>query len=155
VSNSSAAGWAYVPTGPTGTLGPTGPTGASITGPTGANGPTGPSLSSLASVAAAMATSVNNYSPASYVGGTTNRLLITPTAGGSTITGLSATSVPDGWQVVLYNVSATITITFSNASGSSSAANQFLCPGAVSASLGPQTAAIVQYVAASTAWIFL
>ena len=102
-----------------------------------------------------MATSVNNYSPAGYVGGTTNRLLITPTSGGSTCTGLSASGVPDGWEVVLYNVSATIQITFPNASGSSSAANQFLCPGAGAVVLDVQTGVIIQYVAALTAWIFL
>jgi hypothetical protein len=159
MANSNVGGLSYTgagsgtgPTGPTG-AGPTGPTGASITGATGPTGPAG--SGALASVSAAMGTSVNDYAPAGYVGGTTNRILITPTSGGSTCTGLNASGVPDGWQAVLYNTSATISITFSNASGSSSSANQFLCPGAAAAILGPQTSVLVQYVAALTAWIFL
>lgn len=152
-TGAAGAAGATGPTGPSGgPIGPTGPTGTAG-GPTGPTGPAG--LITLSSINANMGATANNFAPAGYVAGTTNRILITPNAGGSTCTGILAIGIPDGWQVVLYNNSATVSITFSNASGSSSAANQFLCPGAGAAVLGVQTAVIIQYVAAYSAWIFL
>lgn len=104
------------------------------------------------SVSAAISSSQNNYSPAGYVAGTTNRLLLTPSAAVN-LSGLVA-SPTDGYAVVIYNVSATNSITFLNQSGLSSAANQFLCPGVGSAVLGPQAAALLIYVVSLSAWIF-
>ena len=104
------------------------------------------------SVSATVAASVNNYSPTSYAGGTTNRLILTPNAGGSTITGLSASGVPDGWQITIYNPSTTDSINFSNLSASSSAGNKFACPGGVTAVLSPQNAVTLKYCV--NQWIF-
>lgn len=150
------------PTGPTGTAGTAGPTGPSggpqgPTGPTGpstgATGPTGPAGPALASVSAAPATSQNNYSPTGYVAGTTNRLLLTPSAA-VTITGLVASGVPDNWTVLIFNASTTQTVTFANLSGSSTTANQFACPQGVAASLGPQTGVNIHYVSSLDYWVF-
>lgn len=136
------------PTGPTGIAGPTGPangpTGPTGAGPTGATGPTGPGPANLSSVTdLSVPTTVNNYSPGLYAGGVTDRLLLTPAPGGSTITGLVA--AVDGWAVYVYNQSTTDSITFTNLSASSSAGNKFACPQSTSAVLPPQTGAIWQY----------
>lgn len=156
------------PTGPTGPAsGPTGPTGPSVTGPTGPsgtgpNGPTGPTgagptgptgpggVATLSSVSASVAASVNNYSPVGYVAGTTNRLLLTPNTGGSTITGLLA--APDGWQILIWNPSSTDSLIFAHLSGSSTSTNQFACPGASPAYLGPYSAVTIAYI--SNVWVF-
>lgn len=155
------------PTGPTGTAGssgaagPTGPSGgpAGPTGPTGSaggpTGPTGPAGSvSLSSVTASPASSVNNYAPTGWSVSVTNRLLLTPASGGSTLTGLQAGGIADGWQVLIVNESGTNSLYFSHLSGSSSAGNQFSCPGAGTASLGPLAAVTIAYVAAISAWVF-
>jgi hypothetical protein len=106
----------------------------------------------VSSVSATVAASVNNYAPAGYVGGTTNRLILTPAGGGSTITGLSASGVPDHWTITIYNPSTTDVIYFSNLSASSSAGNKFACPGGVTAVLSPQNAAVLKYVV--NQWVF-
>jgi hypothetical protein len=141
------------PMGPTGTgpTGPTGPTGTGPTGPTGA-GPTGPTGAGtpLVSVTASVGASVNNYSPGGYAGGVTNRLILTPNSGGSTITGLVAGT--DGWQLVIYNPSTTDSLSFPNLSGSSTSTNQFACPNGVTNVLGPQTGVLIEYV--TNQWVF-
>lgn len=149
------------PTGPSGSgaTGPTGPTGIGtqgVTGPTGSTGPTGPGAmgGSLASVTATVASSVNNYSPSGYVAGTTNRLILTPASGGSTITGLVA--AVDGWQIRIWNPSTTDSLQFAHLSGSSTGSNQFSCSLGSNQFIQPLSAAIVEYVGGSTLkWIFL
>ncbi len=137
------------PTGPTGSggNGPTGPTGASA-GPTGPTGPAG--LITLVSVSATLASSQNNYSPTGYVGGTTNRLILTAASGGSTMTGLVGAT--DGWAVFVYNASSTDSIVFLNLSGLSLAANQFACSQGLAQSLPPLTGANILYVV--NQWVF-
>jgi hypothetical protein len=129
-----------------GPTGPAGPTGPYIAGPT---GPTGPSPTNLVGVVASVPLTVNDYAPTGYVAGSTDRLILTPTSSGSTITGLLA--APDGWQILIYNPSTLYSITFSNLSGSIST-NQFACPGGVSAVLGPQYAVMIAYCVSQ--WIF-
>ena len=147
------------PTGATGAAGPTGPSGgpAGPTGPTGPGtgdtGPTGPAGPALASVTATVPTTANNYAPTGYTGGTTNRLLLTPSVGGSTITGLSASGVPDNWEVYVYNPSATLTLSFSHLSGSSAASAQFSCPQGSTLQLAPLTGLLLRYIS-SICWTF-
>jgi hypothetical protein len=140
-------------TGATGTAGPTGPSGGPIgpTGPTGqAGGPTGPTgpagLVSLSSVTATVASSVNNYAPSGYVVGTTNRLILTPASGGSTITGLLATGVPDNWSILIVNASSANTLYFPHLSGSSASANQFSNANAAEWAIPPLGTARINYV---------
>jgi hypothetical protein len=97
-----------------------------------------------ASVTATLAASQNNYSPAGYVGGTTNRLLLAAASGGSTITGLAAAT--DGWALYMVNTSTTDSINLSHLSSSSSAANQFSCPQAVTDILAPLSSTLLTYV---------
>lgn len=94
-------------------------------------------------VTATLAASQNNYAPTGYVAGITNNLQLTAPSGGATITGLAAAS--PGWSLYMYNAGTANTITLSNLSGSSSAANQFACPQSVSLALPPQTGAILIY----------
>jgi hypothetical protein len=139
------------PTGPTG-AGPTGPTGAGPTGPTGAgsSGPTGPTGASggagqfNSSVSAAPSGTVNNYAPSGYTAGTTNRLLLTPSAA-TTLTGLTS-AASDGFVVFIYNDSATFSITFNHQSGSSSAGNQFNLPNATAVVLQPYSGSFFMWI---------
>jgi hypothetical protein len=102
------------------------------------------------SISATLAASQNNYAPTGYVAGTTNRLLLAAASGGSTITGLAASS--DGCAIYVRNTSATNTITFSHLSGSSTSTNQFSCPQAQSALLAPLSGVLLVYV--SNIWTF-
>jgi len=86
---------------------------------------------------AAPGASDNNYSPTGYVGGTTNRLLVTAASGGTTLTGLVAAT--DGWNVYIRNMSTTDNITLAHLSASSTAANRFSCPQGVNAIIAPLT----------------
>jgi hypothetical protein len=102
-------------------------------------------------VSATVATTVNNFSPAGYVAGTTNRLILTAASGGSTISGL--VGAVDGWQVRIYNPSTTDTLTFLNLSGLSTSTNQFQCANGQSQGIGPTSGALIEYV--SNVWWFL
>lgn len=105
----------------------------------------------LSSVTASPAASQNNYAPAGF-SATTTRLLLAAAAGGSTITGLLATGFADDARILVRNTSTTDSITFSHASGSSSAANRFSLSGAADAQLGPLTSALLVYVV--NQWVF-
>lgn len=85
------------------------------------------------SVSATPGATQNNYAPAGWNAATTNRLLATANAGGTTITGFDATGVSDGWAVYLYNPSTTDSITITNADTNSSAANRVNTPGGATA----------------------
>lgn len=135
----------------TGLLTPTGGSGgavASVAGRTGVVVLTTADIGGLAvsSVASSPAASVNDYSPAGYTGGTTNRLVLAAAAGGSTITGLSATGVPDGFTLIWENSSTTDSLTFPHLSASSLAANRFSNVNAASVQIAPLGAARCTYI---------
>lgn len=114
------------PTGPIGNPGPTGPFG----GPTGPAGPTGPStVPAFDNEISANLPSGNqdNFSPFGYVPGFTNAMALTPTDGTSTLLGIAAAGVQNGFTLLLRNPS--MTIPWKIVSGSSStAANTFINP---------------------------
>ena len=113
------------PTGPLGNPGPTGPFG----GPT---GPTGPSGASVAPVygnqvsATLPSGDTDNFSPFDYVPGVTDMLIVTPTDDTSTLLGLAATGVPNGFSLVMFNASSSIDMMIESSS-STTPANQFVC----------------------------
>ena len=92
---------------------------------------------------AAPGTNVNNYAPAGYVAGTTNRILVTAAVGGTTFTGLLAAT--NGWTVYIKNQSTTDNLSFLHLSGASLAANQFSCPQGVPVVLPPLTGGLFTY----------
>jgi hypothetical protein len=134
-----------------GPQGPTGPIGNSITGPTGPTGPPGSGgagsgfLFQYQVNATLSAGSTDNFSPSGYIGGTTNCLVLTPNPAGSTLVGISATGVPSGFPLLIWNSSSTTTINFTN-QASTTPTNQFACPGAGTVSLGPQAKVILVYI---------
>jgi hypothetical protein len=105
------------------------------------------------SVSATLPSSANNYAPSGYIGGSTNRLLLTPFGGGSTLTGLSSSMVTDNWEVFIYNQSATDVIDFLHLSASSTAANRFSCPQGQTAQLASLTGVLLRYIT-SVGWVF-
>lgn len=104
------------------------------------------------SVSDAPAASVNDYAPAGFGAGT-NRLRITPFAGGTTLTGLSANLITDGASIVVFNESATDVLRFTNSDAASLAANRFLTPGTDPFSLIPQDGVLLVRVGSN--WRFL
>lgn len=114
----------------------------------GGGGGTAPAYAN--SVTATLATTQNDYAPAGYIAGTTNRLLLAAAAGGSTITGLLAGT--NGWVVLIVNTSETDTISFLDASASSAAANRFSTLNDSTMILAPGGAAYVNYV--TNQWVF-
>ena len=96
------------------------------------------------SVTASPGASVNNYAPAGYVAGTTNRMLLLANSGDTTLTGLLAAT--DGWTVYIRNTSTTDNLQFSHLSASSSAANQFSCSQGVGATVAPLSGTLLVYV---------
>jgi hypothetical protein len=80
---------------------------------------------SLGIISANLAVTQNNFAPPGF-GAATTTLLLTPFAGGSTITGMAAGATNQ--TLLVCNVSATDSITFLHKSGLSLAANQFSLP---------------------------
>ena len=78
------------------------------------------------SVSDSPSASVNDYAPTGYVGGTTTRLLVTAASGGTTITGLSSTGVPDGFTELLCDQSTTDVLELPSLSSSSAVGNRWL-----------------------------
>jgi len=134
------------PTGPTGVgaIGPTGPTGTNA-GPTGPTGPVSSFIFNQQVTATLPSGDSDNYAPTGYVPGTTNCLILTPTDGTSALDGLVATGVPNGFPMLIWNASSTISMTF-NDENSSTPANQFVCPGAAPATLLPFAKVLVTYL---------
>ncbi len=132
------------PTGPLGNPGPTGPFG----GPT---GPTGPPIppsppSFTNQVTATLPTGISdNYSPFSYVPGLTDCLILTATDATSTLAGISAIGVPNGFLLLLVNVSPTIPITILSQQ-SYIATNQFICAFNASIKIEPLDKTIITYI---------
>jgi hypothetical protein len=68
--------------------------------------------------------------------------------GDQTLTGIvprAASSANDGQTILIENIDATDTLTIATSSGSSSANNQFRCPGDVDFLLGPRCAVVARY----------
>ena len=85
----------------------------------------------------------DNLSPTGYVGGVTNRLILTPNAGGSNLLGITAPT--DGWSIWIFNASASVPILLRNAA-SSNPNNQFQVPNNGSFSLAPRAGKFLVYV---------
>lgn len=105
--------------------------------------------------ALASSSSTDNYNP--WTG------LLSPTSyvrqdvsgsGTATLTGIVAAGAPnsDGRFLVWNNISTAGSITFDNASGSSSAPNQILTAGGVNVTIGPGASAIFIYDTTEDAW---
>lgn len=95
---------------------------------------------------------VNDYAPSGYIGGTTNRLLLTAAVGGTVVNGLSAAGVPDGLTILISNISSTDPLSFPHLAIGSLAANQFSNQNAETVQIPPLGAARVTYV--SSKWVF-
>ena len=81
-----------------------------------------------------------------YSSGSTTRLLLTPAAGDTTINGLDASGVPDGFSILIVNQSATANLVFAHLASTSLSANQFSNPNASSVAIVPLGAARCTYV---------
>jgi hypothetical protein len=95
------------------------------------------------------ASSVNDYSPGAYAGGVTTRLLITAASGGTTITGLSATGVPDGFSELLCDQSSTDNLILPNQSSNSQSVNRWLNAGSGEVVIAPNACVPISYVVSS------
>jgi len=116
------------PQGPTGPLGNPGPTGPA-SGPTGPTGPTGASQAPVYSntlVATLPSGDSDNFSPFGYVPGVTDFLILMPTDDTSTLLGLAAGGVPNGFSLVMFNGTPSIDMKIES-SASSTPANQLVC----------------------------
>jgi hypothetical protein len=80
-----------------------------------------------------------------YKSGATNRLLLTPATGGSTINGIDASGCSDGYTIMIVNQSTTDNLTFAHNGGGIST-NQFSNTQAQSVALLPLGAARCTYV---------
>jgi hypothetical protein len=118
-------------------------------------------VASLSSVSATLGTGpLNDLGTASdalavagWVGGTTNRLLLTPASGGSTVNGLLATGVSDGFVIPIFNQSLTDSLIFAHLAAGSTAANRFSNQAAGPYTIEPGAAATLRRV--GTLWRFL
>ena len=86
-----------------------------------------------------------------YISGSTNRLILTPAVGGTTITGIDASGCSDGFSLLLVNNSATDSVSISHQTGSL-VGNQFTAPQGATYTLLPLTAVRVVYVVSK--WVF-
>lgn len=153
------------PQGPTGPINPLAPT-----GPAGPVGPTGPGAtggglfnSSCGYTLLAGTTHDLGPSPTSgtFVAGTTNRFVLTPNAGGSTIDSITAPGT-DGVVIMLYNPSLTLSVTLldqNNAATAGTAGNLLACPNpnglaanAIYVTLPPQSGQKLTYY--NNLWVF-
>lgn len=103
------------------------------------------------SVTVTLAANQNNYMPAGWNPGVTNRVLAAAFAGNSTVTGLIAAN--DGFVLLWRNTSATDTIIFAHNSSSSSVGQKFSCPAGGDAYLPPLTNTLLCYI--TNVWTFL
>jgi len=90
----------------------------------------------------------DSYDPTGYVGGTTNRLILTPTDSTSTLAGLLSSGVADGFAVQIYNPSSTLSLTFLHQS-SLATNDQFNCVNGEPVVLEPFDTTIACYIAGS------
>jgi hypothetical protein len=105
---------------------------------------------STTSVAAILATGPLNDVGANlilgYVSGVTNRLILTPASGGTTINGFDASGAADGTIMLIQNASATDSLTFAHLAAGSLAANRFSNMNAASVQIPPLGAAECTYI---------
>ena len=80
-----------------------------------------------------------------YKSGATNRLILTPASGGTTINSLDASGVSDGYTILLVNPSTTDVLIFTHLGGGT-ATNEFSNTNAGSVQLLPLAAARCTYV---------
>lgn len=88
--------------------------------------------------------SQDNYAPAGYVAGVTNRMLLLALPGDSSLLGIVAPPA-DGWTILIKNTSTIDNIIFKQAASSTSA-NKFACPNSVDYYLPPQGALLISYI---------
>ena len=81
-----------------------------------------------------------------YSSGSTTRLLLTSASGGTTINGLDASDVTDGFTVLIVNQSTTDSITFTHLASTSMSFNRFSNVSAASVAILPLGAAWCTYV---------
>jgi hypothetical protein len=87
----------------------------------------------------------DNYAPVGYAPGTTNMLILTPTDGTSTLSGLVSAGAVNGFSLLIWNASATLPLKFNN-QASGTPANTFACPGAGVVSLPPFAKVLLVYI---------
>jgi hypothetical protein len=80
-----------------------------------------------------------------YVSGSTNRIIINPAVGGTTINSLDASGCSDGFTILFVNASATDNVIF-NHLGGGAGANQFSNQNGGSVAIVPLAAARCTYV---------
>lgn len=81
-----------------------------------------------------------------YISGTTDRLILTPGVGGTTINGLDASAVPDNFTILIINASPTDVLNFTHRNPGSLAGNRFSNANAGTVQLVPLSAARATYV---------
>ena len=81
-----------------------------------------------------------------YSSGSTTRLLLTPASGGTTINGLDASGVTDGFTILIVNQSTTDNLIFPHLASGSQSGNQFSNENAGSVAIVPLGAARCTYV---------
>jgi hypothetical protein len=133
------------PTGPLGNPGPTGPAGGP-TGPTGPPNLPGPPEFTDQISANVPSGTTDSFSPFGYIPGTTNGLILTPTDDTSSLAGLAASGVPNGFSLLIANTSAALTLTLLS-QASSTPANQFINPNNAALVLPPLGAVLLVYLA--------
>ena len=89
--------------------------------------------------------------PPGYIATYSNQLMFMANAAGSTLNGLLA--AVGGFTVLIFNPATTGGILFGHHAAGSSA-NQFTCPGGVSAYLGPLSGTLLCYITGQ-GWVFL
>jgi hypothetical protein len=88
-----------------------------------------------------------------YSSGSTTRLLLTPASGGTTINGLDASDVNDGFAVLIVNQSTTDNLIFAHLASTSHSNNQFSNVNGGSVALQPYAASLCIYVV--NKWLFV
>jgi hypothetical protein len=132
------------PTGPLGNPGPTGPA-SGPTGPTGPLAPPGPPAFTQPVTASVPTGTTDSFAPFLYVPGVTNALLLSPHDATSTLAGLSAFGVLQGFSILLVNTSTTTPIQILS-QASSTAANDFVGLSNSNQNLPPLSQTIATYV---------
>lgn len=97
----------------------------------------------------AIAAQADNYNPAGLATCTHMRITLT---GNQTMTGLTAPTAGAISMRVLHNIDTTDTLTLAHLNGSSSAANQFVCPGGADLQVPPLSTVTLIYDYTSAGW---
>jgi len=81
-----------------------------------------------------------------YSSGATTRLMLTAASGGTTINGLDASGVSDGFTILIVNQSSSDNLIFNHLASTSLATNQFANKNNSSVSIAPNATARCTYV---------